>query len=196
MTTIPKEEVRAIGVLNPFTKILEFGNKKNLTGLYKNWYEAKAKYVTYISTDINGLDGAIQWDVTKSIPESILSKGPFDLVTNFGFSEHVQTDKGQETFWKHAHELVAMHGKLAIVLPRPGFWKDHGKKVGWPGIYYPYESFYTNFAEANGYIIEDMWTSGDYELTGGAPPNCNCVRMRKTEIKQFTMVEGLHKNIV
>ena len=182
---IPINEVKALGNITSGLKVLEFGNKKNSSGVYRDWYIAKG--INYTSTDINGLDGAIIWDVRENPPKEILKNSPYDIITNFGFSEHVETDKGQEMFWKNANNLITLGGKLALVLPQPGYWLNHGKAVGCPGIYYPYEQFYIDFAKQNGYEIEDIWQDTEIHL--------NCCRLRKTEDKQFIMVQGLHKNL-
>ena len=101
MTIIPEDELRALGILIHKWKILELGNKKNPSGLYRTWYESQN--VEYHCTDINGQDGAIPWDIRKLPPKEISKLAPFDVITNFGFTEHVQTDEGQAACWENLH---------------------------------------------------------------------------------------------
>jgi len=157
MTIIPENELRALGRLPDLVslRVLELGNKKNSSGLYRDWYEDEG--AAYISTDINGLDGAIPWDIREEPPEQIKLAAPFDIVTNFGFTEHVQ-DR-QFDCWKNIHNLVhPNNGQLSIVLPAPGSWPNHGIPSGYPGRWYPHPAFFTEFAKANGYEITDLWS--------------------------------------
>jgi SAM-dependent methyltransferase len=74
---------------------------------------------------------------------------PFDIVTNFGFSEHV-TD--QEAFWRNHHDLCRPGGIMSGVTPAPefGHWPHHG-------ILQPTVEFYRTLAEANGYTQLRLW---------------------------------------
>jgi len=185
MVGLPEQEVRALGELPEGIRLLELGNKKNSGGLYRNWYIDKN--VNYWCTDINGRDGAIPWDIREEIPQELLDLAPFDFITNFGFTEHVQTDHGQEMAWKNIHLLLKLGGKLCCTLPQPGYRKDHGKARGFPGIYYPHPEFFENYAELNSYIIEDLWISQNHLV---------CCRMIKKRDGDFIMpATGMFKNV-
>ena len=156
MVVLPETELRALG--RPANlqslRVLELGNKKNSTGLYREWYEAQG--AGYICADINGLDGAIPWDIRDAPPKEIAALPPFDIVTNFGFTEHVQDD--QEACWRNIHALVhPNYGQLSCVLPAPGSWRRHGIPSGYPGRWYPHPAFFVEFARNNGYVIDDLW---------------------------------------
>jgi len=157
MTELPKTEIMALGVRDDFksVRIMELGNKQNSSGLYRNWYESRG--AAYMSTDINGEDGAIPWDIREDIPDEIAMAAPFDIVTNFGFTEHVQ-DR-QADCWRNIHDMVhPNNGQLSCVLPAPGSWPNHGVPSGYPGRWYPHPAFFIEFAKANGYVIDDLWS--------------------------------------
>ena len=157
MTSLPETEVRALGAHERMEslRVMELGNKKNGTGLYRDWYESRG--AKYFSTDINGLDGAIPWDIQLPPTEEIIAtRPPFDIVTNFGFTEHVQDD--QAACWENIHDMVhPNYGQLSVVLPAPGSWQHHGVPSGYPGRWYPQPAFFVEFADLNGYVIDDLW---------------------------------------
>ena len=186
MTTLPESELRA---LNRRTfdalRILELGNKKNGSGLYRDYYEALGG--RYFCTDINGKDGAIAWDIRCPMPEVLVKGKPYDIVTNFGFTEHVQ-DRQAEC-WENIHNLVHPgYGQLSCVTPAPGFWKTHGKASGYPGRWYPHPVFYQEFALLNGYDIEDLWFDEQIKVV--------CCRLtRLPDERAFEMPSGLYDNV-
>lgn len=170
MTIIPQSEFRALGSPKDLTsvRIMELGNKKNRSGLYRHWYEAIGG--GYFSTDINGKDGTIPWDIREPAPEAVAALAPFDIVTNFGFTEHVQ-DR-QAVCWENVHNLVhPAYGRLSCVLPAPGHWVHHGIPSGFPGRWYPHPMFFTRFAAMNHYVIDDLWVDDKAHLV--------CCRMHR-----------------
>jgi len=169
MTVLPASEIRALDrAAVDGARLLELGNKKNRSGLYRDWYEARG--VHYWSTDINGEDGAFPWDIRTAIPKEISDIAPFDCVTNFGFTEHVQTQ--QEDCWRNIHRLVhPAFGQLSCVLPQPGHWLTHGIPSGFPGRWYPHPAFFTEFAKGNGYAVDDLWVDDGAHLV--------CCRMHR-----------------
>lgn len=147
VTQLPSDEMRALPFylqqdlppMAPFT-VLEFGNKKNSTGNYSEWYKEKGCLI-YKCIDWNGKDGALPLDVNYSLcPDDIGYEA--DVVTNFGFSEHVTN---QESFWRNNHNLCKLNGAMSGVTPAPGYWPKHG-------ILQPTLEFYAAIAEANGYL--------------------------------------------
>jgi len=115
-------------------RVLEFGDKRNPNGLYRTWYESRG--AVYTCTDINGRNGAIAQDVR--LPFDF---GQFDLVTNFGFSEHVSV---QAPFWQNAYNATAVGGVFVGTLPKPNHWLHHG----W-SYWHPSDAFYREWAVAN-----------------------------------------------
>lgn len=144
MEIIPEDELRALGpVVEQGTTILELGNKKNSRGLYRTWYEQHG--AAYTCLDWNGMDGALKLDMRKR-----QRLGPFDVVTNFGFTEHV-TD--QFMCWWNVHEFVKVGGRLVICMPNPG---QFNQKPNWElhGYWQPTLEWYQQFVERNGYEAE------------------------------------------
>jgi len=155
MTVLPQHELRALGRRDDFRsiRIMELGNKKNSSGLYRDWYESQS--ASYFCIDTAGTDGAIQWDVRSPMPDYISETGPFDIVTNFGFTEHICTN--QLSCWENIHNMVhPAYGQLSCVLPAPGSFTDSAA-----GRWYPHPAFFSQFARMNGYEIEDLWVTCD-----------------------------------
>ena len=148
--------------------MLELGNKKTGDVSYKSHFEKLG--IRHVSVDINGLDGALRLDLRKP-----LKLGQFDMVTNFGCSEHVVDN--QEAVWRNIHEAVKINGVLICMCPMPGDW-------WWHGIHYPHMAFYEQFAAKNGYLIEHM------EVGRMAPTRNIDVRMKKYCEIAFTMPDN------
>ena len=175
MTQLPPDELHTLQpFLNSFT-LIEFGNKKNRTGTYREFYRANG-CTHYVSIDWNGRDGALALDCNE--PLDLPSQ--FDVVTNFGFSEHVSN---QPAFWQNHHEVCTIGGIMCGVTPCPGYWPTHG-------ILQPHIDFYWDLAEANGYAPEGIWINEDR----GRPTVC--YRMRKMREAEFVMPEGWETTII
>lgn len=118
-------------------KMCELGNQrfkehiKGITGRSKSrpkklsTKKAKTYFVKrgveHTSIDINGRDGALSIDLSKPISGEML--GSFDVLTNFGTSEHVSN---QYECFKNIHNLVREGGIAVHLVPRKGSWKGHG----------------------------------------------------------------------
>lgn len=114
--------------------MLELGAKQ--FGRYKAWFERQG--IVHTSVDLNGKGGALPLDLQKP-----LNLGAFDVVTNFGTSEHVEE---QYPCWQNIHDAVKVGGYLVSTTPLPGDWPNHGK-------YYPTLEFYAKFAAHNDYEV-------------------------------------------
>ena len=99
--------------------ICELGNQHagwKLHGPVKailEWLGAK-----HISLDLNGLDGALKYDLSKPLPGSHL--GDFDLVTNAGTTEHVCTTNDFRDQWQvfqTIHDLAKPQAAFMHVIP-------------------------------------------------------------------------------
>lgn len=144
----------------------ELGAKKNERGTYKGHFERAG--LTHVSIDTNATCGALPLDLTKPIDVASIG-GPFDIVTNFGTTEHVAE---QEPCWRNVHALVKPGGYLISATPMD--WPKHGR-------WYPTETWYSEFCELNGYRIEASFIEEDklgYHTL--------CVRARKVIDRQFT----------
>jgi len=147
MNIIPEDELWALPPLETLNgaNIIELGNKKNSNGLYRTQYEEHG--MKYNCVDWNGLDGAYEMDLgMRCLPEEVhWVHGWADVVTNFGFSEHVYTNQIQ--CWKNIAMLSSKVGcYLAMVLPHPGHWDHHG-------IYQPTMEWLQEWCTENGYWI-------------------------------------------
>src|ERR1041384_5416258 len=84
--------------LDGVTSMLELGNKVTGAGLvYKSVFEAMG--IRHVSVDWNGKDGALPLDLRQP-----LNLGRFDMVTNFGTSEHVEDN--QKAVWRNIIEAT------------------------------------------------------------------------------------------
>lgn len=158
MTELPVDELAALDrcYLRPGTSLLELGNKKNHTGLYRDWYVKQG--IQYECVDWNGLDGAWKFDMKKpGVWQDILdqfrkiefggSHGRAQTITNFGFTEHVgETLQEQLECWRNVHELLQYNGTLAICMPIMPDWKGHGRWM-------PTPDWYDEMASLNGYDV-------------------------------------------
>jgi hypothetical protein len=146
-TQIPEDELWTMPDPEWFQgkSVLELGNKKNQSGLYRDWYVSNG--AEYQCLDWNGEDGAIPVDMGKPLDDWI---GPetdvlqwADIVTNFGFTEHVFTN--QEQAWRNVLALASSpECHLSVVLPFPTHWDHHG-------VYQPTPGWLEEFVEGNGF---------------------------------------------
>ena len=146
-------------------RMLELGNKKTGNVSYKSYFEGLG--FTHVSVDWNGEDGALPLDMRKPLPDW----EPFDMITNFGCTEHVES---QFAIWESMHRLCNVVGVQVHMCPASGDW-------WWHGEWYPRPEFYQEYAERNGYVIDHLAIGREY-------PNRNVdVRMTKVEHKPFVM---------
>ena len=117
-------------------KELNIFNKMNVQNIYNmigfNYYKA---------IDLNNLNNSLKLDLNKKISNPKL-KNNFQLVTNFGTSEHLIN---QENFFFNAHYLCKKGGLMIGIVPYRRS-KRHG--------FFKYDSlFFLSLAKANGYDI-------------------------------------------
>jgi hypothetical protein len=81
---------------------------------------------------------------------SVLSDdmGKWDIITNFGTSEHVEPENGHYNCWKNIHDWLAVDGYSIHELPEIGSWLNHCR-------YYYNEEFFNHFTEIGYDIIEN-----------------------------------------
>lgn len=164
MKPFPADEWQLLQPLEGVATLLELGNKKNPDGVYKDAFRSLG--INHISVDWNGQDGAVKLDLRKP-----LCLGDFDMVTNFGTTEHVDQ---QEPCWRNIHEAVKVGGWLVSMTPYPGDWTWHGE-------WYPTAEFYHELAELNGYEVERLY------VDRAAPRRNWYCRLRKTIAWPFVM---------
>lgn len=148
----------------PVGSMCELGAKG--LGTYKTYFESCGW--RHVSIDLNGEGGAVKRDLQELIALDDIN-GPFDVVTNFGTTEHVDD---QHPCWNNVHAFVRLGGFLISCTPLD--WPKHGR-------WYPTEAWYRQFCELNGYIIEDLWF-----VTDVLGQKTLCLRARKVEPFDFT----------
>jgi len=156
------------------TFVLELGNKRNDKGTYRSWYEVQG--ADYECVDWNGQDGAHEINMGSPLNEPYWEWSP-DIVTNFGFTEHVCSDgSAQEQCWFNLHQWLRKVGsRLCFVMPYPGHWDHHG-------VYQPTTEWYKTFAKLNGYEIEYLVVNNNRQRF----TICGRLRRLNTD-KVFTM---------
>lgn len=153
MVEIPTDELMAMPYdmdkgelhLRKGELVIELGNKKNRTGLYREFYEHHG--LRYVCLDWNGQDGAISFDMGKPLPDNVLEiilNNDIAMVTNFGFMEHVYTDQVQA--WQNVSVMCPPETWLAMSMPTPGYWEHHG-------VYQPTMKWYAEWLDKNGFCV-------------------------------------------
>lgn len=74
------------------------------------------------SFDINGENGAVVVNLSDDVPDEYRNK--FDIVTNFGTTEHV---KNQYVCWKNIFDMTRLDGIVISEIPKKGSWAGHCK---------------------------------------------------------------------
>ena len=108
-------------------RIAELGNQRIRDTILGHEIPAKKVYemfgAKYQSFDRNGRDGAVPIDLSQPIPDKY--REGFDLVTNFGTSEHVEAS--QYWCWWNIDALCAPGGRMLHQIPEVGAWPGHGQ---------------------------------------------------------------------
>lgn len=168
---------------NPnITSVIELGsqnlylNGEDKPPFASEWY--KQKGLLYACIDLAGDNGAIQEDLSKDISANYHKDAAmlrYDLVTDFGTSEHVvqmksitkvgfhdgyinsiypdgieNIDLGFYNCWLNKHNLLNEGGLMVNVNPKTGHWPGHGYN------YYT-EDFYKEFSKISGYEIVKLF---------------------------------------
>ena len=127
------------------------------------WYTGQG--IEYMSIDLSGENDSKKWDLS----EPLKTNKKFDMVTDFGTSEHV---KNYFQCLANMHKLCRVGGLIVHENPKTGNWPQHG-------FHYVDKDFYIQFAKAAEYdilMLEEhpaMWNDVDGW-------NIACV-MRKTK---------------
>jgi hypothetical protein len=103
--------------------ICQLGNQRMRPGASRfGTYQKHLRKKGYgcVSIDWNGKDGARPLDLSKPLPEEL--HGQFDIVTNFGTTEHVSN---QEQVFRNIHALCRVNGMMVHALPMFPGWKGH-----------------------------------------------------------------------
>jgi len=103
-----------------------YTNDRNY-GQYANLFYEQMGIEEYVCIDLNGGNGALQWDMGKRQQAT----QQFDLVTDFGFSEHVGTEgkfdwEAIYNCWLNKHNLLKVGGIMVNENPAHNHWPGHG----------------------------------------------------------------------
>lgn len=120
--------------------------------------------IEYMSIDLNGENDSKKWDLS----EPIKTTKKFDMVTDFGTSEHV---RNYYQCLANMHKICKVGGLIVHENPKTGNWRSHG-------FHYVDKEFYVAFAKISGY---DLLTIEEHPAMGNEVDGWNilCV-MRKT----------------
>jgi hypothetical protein len=151
--------------------VLELGAKRRGAFVYKTWFEDNG--YRHVSVDWNGESGALTLDLRRP-----LGLGRFDLVTNFGTTEHVDD---QAPVWRNICEAAAT--LFVSTTPAP-------ESRGAHGLWYPSGDFYRALAELNGFVVERLFL-----LERQRKHAAWCARLRRVCETDFVMppAELLHR---
>ena len=124
--------------------------RKNARFLSKQYFETMG--FNHTSIDWHGKNGAYPIDLSKPI-EDPYWYNRFDILTNFGTSEHVEN---QYECWKNMHNLVKKNGIFISIIPSTTLEVDiYGNKS--PHCNYCYQpQFIKDLSIANSYDIIAM----------------------------------------
>lgn len=132
----------------------------------KDYWESLG--IKHTSIDINGEHGALPLDLSKPICNKIQEiGGPFDIVTNFGTSEHV---KDQYQCFRNIHDLCKVPGMVIHSVPAVGHWDNHG-------LYHYSLSFFEILARQTLFSIAH---SDTIVVPGKAKNNVHCAMISST----------------
>jgi hypothetical protein len=147
MATLQEQRIDLVGLT-----MAELGNQHlydDLDRLLGHGPSAKAfftaKGVHHVSFDWNGCYGALPLDLTRPIDEPRFREG-FDVVTNFGTSEHVSP---QHPCFVNIHDLCKPESLMIHEVPEEGHWPGHAP------VHYTY-GFFEALARACSYEVVQL----------------------------------------
>ena len=151
------EAMRANGWPLAGLRLLELGNQQFRSSALGAKVAAKRVFeilgAEHTSIDINGQDGALPLDLSRPIEDPKLM-GAFDVVTNFGTSEHVSD---QLECWHNIYRFVRVGGLVVSSVPHLSYPVGHCE-------YYYEENFFEALAQYAGFSIEVLKT--EHALVG------------------------------
>jgi SAM-dependent methyltransferase len=177
-------EVLALGFKYPGLILCELGNQ----WIYEHGkpvrpakVDYQAQGVQHTSIDINGRDGALKHNLERPVPSKL--KGAFDVVTNYGTTEHIND---QTAAFQNIDRLCRVGGVMIHVLPlaMKGNYPNHCR-------YHYTALFPVQLAELARYELIDsrLIAEGAYTY----PKILLAFTLRKTGegIRDFTRLRGI-----
>ena len=132
----------ALGKTYKEIRVCELGDQKMIKGNPIRTCKAllmNRGVIEHVSIDWNGKHGALKMDLAEPITKW---KNYFDMVTNYGTTEHVLG--GQYEAFQNIHNFTKVGGAMIHCIPMVGYFKRHCR-------YHYYPDFATVLAEENGY---------------------------------------------
>lgn len=169
-------------VLDKGTKMLELGAQNTYDNLNygkvaKDVFEPMG--INHTSIDIKPHQGAIEVDLRQPVT---FTRSKFDLVTDFGTTEHV--DGSLYEAFKNIHNLCKKGGVMVRENPKTGSWPDHGH-------HYFTQEFYLKLSALAGYEILELTEEA---AMGNTTDGWNvCAVLKKTEANKFIEEEDFNK---
>lgn len=133
-------------------------------GVAKDYYQSQG--FEHVSVDLNAEYGSIAKDLSQ-----LHDLGTYDLVTDFGTSEHVSDFY---MCWLNKHKACKVGGLIISENPKIGNWHGHG-------FHYLTKEFYIELCKAAGYELVEV---GEHAAMGNVTDGWNvyCV-LRKTKAR-------------
>jgi hypothetical protein len=163
-------------------RVVELGAQNLYTagkdyGKYADHYY-KLLGIEYTCIDVSKENSSLSWDLSRPVNDFGQAIG-FDLVTDFGTSEHVGDDGkfGWEAIyncWLTKHRLLRIGGVMVSENPKTGNWPGHGFN------YYSLE-FYSKLQAIAGYTVIDI---GENAAMGNITDGWNvyCIMKKTSEV--------------
>lgn len=137
----------------------------------------RGRGIKYYCIDLNGENNALKLDLEKPIKH----EWDYDLVTNFGTSEHI---KNQYSVFGTIHKLAKIGGMIICENPKTGNWPSHG-------LNYYTQEFYKNLCRALNYQLIEV---GEYPAMGNNIDGYNIYAiMKKTQEARFPTEKVFNK---
>jgi hypothetical protein len=159
--------------------MLELGSQNTYfdsepTGIAKQYYQSQG--FDHVSVDLNAEYGSIAKDLSH-----LHDLGTYDLVTDFGTSEHVPDFY---ICWLNKHKACKIGGLIISENPKVNNWHGHG-------YHYVNMDFYSEFAKLAGYEILEI---GEHAAMGNVTDGWNVyavLRKTKARFPSREVFEGL-----
>lgn len=169
-------------LIEPGQKVLELGCQNTY---FKNRYNLVAKpYFEKLgqnidSIDLCGCNDAEKIDLDLPLPERFINQ--YDVVTNFGTSEHCG-DLYQ--VFKNIYSALKVGGLSINENPKTGSWIKHG-------YFYMTEEFYTEFCNKMGLELIDL---GEHPAMGNITDGWNIYAVfKKVDERKFMTKTAFNK---
>jgi hypothetical protein len=122
ITAFSMELIQRVRSFKQITSVCDLGTQQTYTyeynGTYANkWYNDIGIF-NYACIDVNGLNNSIYHDLSTEI----FNAQQYDLVTDFGTSEHVAN---LDMAWLNKYKLCIDGGYIISENPMDGHWHDH-----------------------------------------------------------------------